>query len=1198
MSALLKDRYQLIRQLGKGAMGVVYQAHDHLLDRQVAVKLLNENKQSRLGSEGRTRLLHEAQAAARLNHPNLVSVYDAGEDGNSFFIVMELIDGESLFDKRPDTMEEIIAVSRQICAALQHAHQHGIIHRDLKPENIIVTSSGTAKLTDFGLARSLTTRLTMDGMIVGTVLYMAPEIALRQPYDGRSDLYSLGVILYELTTNCLPFSGDEPLSVISQHLYAPVVPPRAHRPEIPTPLEALILQLLSKRPEDRPSSAAEVEQILATLEKEKQATADQLSALQELSLLDRIVRGRLVGRESELAELNSAWRKTMTGAGQVLLISGEPGIGKTRLARELLAQALVSGARILSGVCYSEGGMPYAPLPRLIQDTFEQPNFDIQVPEPILNDLIKFIPMLRTHFPEQVPGLSTGEFSEQQNIFESVAALFHLFAAQSPVLLFIDDAHWADSGTLSLLRHLARRGRDLRLLILLTYREIELDESGPFQHFLNDLIRERLSNRIKLSRFDRKQTEAMLVSLLTPRGEIEPSLVDAIFLETEGNPFFIEEVCKTLFEEGKISFMDGRWNAPSEENIVIPQSVRVTLQTRLSRLPESTQDVLRVASMIGREFDYATVRHACGLEEEALIEALENAEKAQIISETGRKSSNLIFSFAHGLIPATLRENTTSLRRQRLHRSVAAAIEILRPEDYETLAYQFDKGGDVGKALQYTIRAADRALSIYANQEAERYYRSALQMANTDTAPLLTGLGEALFRQSYYKEASEVWYQAVEVYRRTTDYDNLARLHSRLARAAWYAGDPPHSLDICLRGLEAIPNYMELETPGVVTLVHETARAYRFNNQPDKAKPLCLHALEIARRLNLVEVQAESLATLGIMPNLSEEEARAALEEAVTISESAGLLVTAVRAHTNLGEHLRFVGLFNEARSEFLRGRELAQRIGIASWEHGQLVAVTELSFDLGDFTAIEDALPILKRLQEDIPNPDYATLLTRTIEARLLRFKGEWEQALAYLKECLDETLQQGMTWMAAGINVNHGDLLLEMDRLEEAAQVLAADLGSQDEIQHIDQLIQIFTLAAVRMRQGRLRDAQELMEHGRALVQAQQTLAGQAYLLYAEARLAVAERRWEEAIKLFGELFDLTQRLNTRWYQARVLHEWGQAHSMRGSPGDADRAITLTRQAIKTYQALRLPRYVSRLEEELQGMLNRENQRLHQEE
>jgi len=205
-------------------MGTVYRAHDTLLNRAVAVKVLSETG---LGTEGRARLLREAQAAAQLNHPNIVSVYDAGEADDQPFIVMELVEGESLYARWPLPPEAVLDVAAQICAALDHAHTHGIVHRDLKLENILITPEGTAKLTDFGLARSLASRLTSEGTLVGTVFYLAPELALGQPFDGRADLYALGVLLYELTTGRLPFTADDPLSVISQHLHAPVVPPRA-----------------------------------------------------------------------------------------------------------------------------------------------------------------------------------------------------------------------------------------------------------------------------------------------------------------------------------------------------------------------------------------------------------------------------------------------------------------------------------------------------------------------------------------------------------------------------------------------------------------------------------------------------------------------------------------------------------------------------------------------------------------------------------------------------------------------------------------------------------------------------------------------------------------------------------------------------------------------------------------------------------
>ncbi len=271
IGAVLNNRYRLDAELGQGGMGVVYRGHDTLLGRDVAVKLLSK---AGLGTEGRARLLREAQAVAQLNHPNIVTLYDAGEAdasaGGGPFIVMELLSGVSLYERKPANIDELVEVSRQVCLALAHADEHGIIHRDLKPENVILTgrkANGSpgelrVKLTDFGLARSLTSRQSTEGGLVGTVFYLPPEQAMGRELDGRADLYALGVMMYELAAGRLPFAGDDPLTVISQHLHAPAVPPSTYNPDIPPPLESLILRLMSKQPEDRPAGAAEVEHTL------------------------------------------------------------------------------------------------------------------------------------------------------------------------------------------------------------------------------------------------------------------------------------------------------------------------------------------------------------------------------------------------------------------------------------------------------------------------------------------------------------------------------------------------------------------------------------------------------------------------------------------------------------------------------------------------------------------------------------------------------------------------------------------------------------------------------------------------------------------------------------------------------------------------------------------------------------------------
>jgi len=341
---VLNNRYRLDQEIGQGGMGVVFQSWDSLLQRKVAIKILH---QETLSGGSADRLLKEARVIAGLEHPNIVTLFDYGEVDGSPFLVMQLVEGANLSTYHPQELQEIISIALQICSGLSHAHQHGVIHRDLKPENVFLSQdqqknpSGQhlqVKIVDFGIAHSDLAEKTVQGEIAGTVSYMAPEQALGQSTSPQTDLYALGVMLYEMCTGSLPFTGDHPLSIISQHINAPVKPPSQLVPDLPQGLDDLILRLMSKSPHDRPESASQVESALrAYLHDAGEFASGMISNRtgQEIKHNLPLQLTSFVGRSQEITEISQLIREDSC---RLLSLVGPGGIGKTRLAIEAASQ--------------------------------------------------------------------------------------------------------------------------------------------------------------------------------------------------------------------------------------------------------------------------------------------------------------------------------------------------------------------------------------------------------------------------------------------------------------------------------------------------------------------------------------------------------------------------------------------------------------------------------------------------------------------------------------------------------------------------------------------------------------------------------------------------------------------------------------------------------------------------------------------
>jgi len=734
-------RYQVVRFLGEGGKKRVFLAHDTRLDRDVAFALI---KTEGLNAEGETRIRREAQAMGKLgDHPHIVPVYDIGEEAGQPYLVTQLMGGgdvEGVIEKAPDhrvPLETALRIADQVCQALEYAHAKGIVHRDLKPGNVWLTADGTAKLGDFGLAVALDrSRLTQAGMMVGTVHYMPPEQAIGGEVTPRSDLYALGAMLYEMTCGRPPFVGDESVAIITQHLNTPPVAPSWHVPDLPSGLEALLLRLLEKDPAKRPAAASEVRSALAGVAslatRRRGPDRDETEDAVEKPLSDPLYGRTFVGREQELHQLQSAFDAAVSGQGSLAMVVGEPGIGKTSLCEQLATYVAVRGGRALVGHCYEEGSLslPYLPFVEAMRSYVLT-----REPDDLRRDLgsgatevARLVSEVRDRLQVELRPPGDPE-DDRWRLLQAVSGFLHSASMIQPLLLVLEDLHDADRGTIDLLLHLARNLQGARILIVGTYRDVEVDRGHPLSSALAELRRAGSLLRVPLRGLTVDEVQRMMSMV---RGQEVPwSRAEAIHRQTEGNPLFVQEVLRYLVEEGIVVREAGRYLLTDAE-AGIPEGLRDVVGKRLSRLSEKTNQVLSVAAVIGREFRLDVLQKVAGLPEEELYGTLEEATERAVV-EQRQAVGWVVFRFTHAFFRQTLYEEIFVPRRIRLHQQVGNALEEVygrRLEEHAAeLAEHFvqsTESSDLDKALRYCELAAERSMQVFAYGEAIRHLERAL----------------------------------------------------------------------------------------------------------------------------------------------------------------------------------------------------------------------------------------------------------------------------------------------------------------------------------------------------------------------------------------------------------------------------------------------------------------------------------------
>ncbi len=792
------SHYRVLGILGGGGMGVVYKGEDLKLNRPVALKFLAEELAHR--SSTLQRLEREARTASSLNHPNICTIYEIGEHEGQPFIVMEFLEGQTLREliskfgtsrereKHALPVRSLLGYATQIAEGLAAAHSRGIIHRDIKPANVFVTTAGIVKILDFGLAKQFDSVLPKSNsasswagriqsgrkLTSGTLDYMSPEQTEGGKLDQRSDLFSFGVLLAELFgvgNPSLRKSGDERGLFLHE-------PPQVGS-DLPQGLVVLIRRLLAKPLDLRYQT---VDEVRADLDRIVQSLSDS-------QLTSPSPEIPLIGREHEFAALRRRLSETLAGQGSMVMIGGEPGIGKSHLARALVEEARRRGALGVIGHCYEmEGAPPYVPFIEMLEFIKRMaPREGLRYSlGDHASEVAKLMPELRNIYPDIPPAIELPPEQQRRFLFNAFRSFVERAASVTPLVVVFEDLHWADEPTLLLLQHHAQTLSTTPMLVICTYRDTELEVSRPFAKTLEIVLRDKLAVRLPLRRLPQGGVKAMLAAM---SGQAPPPpLVRVIFEETDGNPFFVEEVFRHLSEEGKLFDENGIWLQNLRvDQLQVPESVRLVLGRRLDRMGEDARRVLTTAAVIGRSFSLGLLEQLENQRTDAALDAVEEAERAHLVipEPEGRDTR---YRFVHELVRQTLAESLSLPRRQRLHLQIAEGIEKVSAGRFESQAsqlahhlYQAGAIADPEKTTAYLLIAARQAIAGSAHEEALEHLDRALSLWEGEPDPQTA---EIVYQKATTLRSLGRSDEALTTYRKAIDLFESAGAVARVAEAS------------------------------------------------------------------------------------------------------------------------------------------------------------------------------------------------------------------------------------------------------------------------------------------------------------------------------------------------------------------------------------------------------------------------------
>ena len=1058
------ERFELVKQLGAGTFGSVYQAVDRRHGEHVALKVL-----ARMDPDGLYRFKREFRALADLRDPNLVSLYELASHDEHWFFTMELVRGvpfdryagvpggggpdpfgttvshDALTSASPPAREaapgacgppgrsaelRLRRALEQLVRGVRALHAAGKLHRDIKPSNVLVTDQGRVVVLDFGMITELGPEQSVGNQVLGTVAYMAPEQAACEPLTPAADWYSVGVLLFQVLSGRLPHEGS-----VAQILLKKVTqeaPSLAEQvPGLPTDLCTLCQALLSRDPNERPSGG----EILRALGHRDEQVTGETSPTE----------APLVGRDDELELLGQALAACGDDAPRVVLLHGDSGVGKSALVATFL-DGLEGQALVLRGRCYDRESVPYKAVDGLVDALSHHlrqvlPHEVAALLPAGAAQLAQLFPVLRRiplldGMAEAFASATADPQEQRQECFDALRGLMIELCRQGPVVLYVDDLQWGDLDSARLLLHLLRPPAAPPLLLLGTYRAADQGH-GPFMAELMQQAPAMLSERLRDQPLLPLPTEAALDLARALVGDAtQESISGALAREAAGNPFFICELARHLLESPSASEA-----AALDSDVTLERM----LSQRMARLPAGARSLLEVVAVAGQPLEDTVACQAAAMDggESAALELLRAGRLIRAISlprhgaaATDNDVDQGVVATYHDRIRETLVAQLDADLLARHHLALARAMEAAGVTDRdEAVAAHFEAGGAVHRAATFTARAAERAAAALAFDHAARLFQRALDLspADLDAAALsalrarlavsLTMAGRGVAAAPEYLAAAEV----------TTDPDQAHEWRRCAAEVLLRSGRYQQGMAVLVQVLEQVG----LKLPRT----HQRAMfsmALRRAQLRLRGLGFAERSVDQLRRQDLARIDACWTVVTGLAFNDTIRSSDFQVRH-LLLALKTGEPYRVARALAIEGSTLATIGASHEKVDHvYQAARELAQRL-----EHPHVLGLVEMSAGFGAlmqgrFGDVQGHCDEANRYLKRWPGTHWEQGIVAFSEHLAQFYLGDYNRLTSELPRLITDCEQRGDHTLAANLKLSAFISSLTLDRPQLARQQL----------------------------------------------------------------------------------------------------------------------------------------------------------------